>query len=455
MRKHLKIASIGILSGIPVLCASGLAIHGYLIKYRYEWLKRIDDPGIAARQQSVTSIDKHDDDGVATYRFHLKEKLPQEAWYELKIQCLTEGESTVGFLPIIGDNFGYDQQNFWFDAYVAFFGNDSNSRKQWIQDFTIEVKLFDKKLRKDVWKTTIYDCRFTLDLESKKVPDDDSVYLKITSDREQDIKIKCINDWTVTTSWRGIYDRHPSIEIWDGYTWLSGQRIWKLTSDDDDWHSSYEITIHLCEDNDYTAYIKGDNSRVEPDYHVGGFSYYIDGEMGDQYARSITTIDTIIDEDDANSHITLGGTLSGILESEPDADPAMPTVGCLARLFSPDGEPNTNIVSIENPAEFLPHKNPEGSKDVALKKGCFEDMFKGCSGLTNTPIFTYTTLEEECYKGMFSGCSSLGISQDEGSTMFLDLSSFSELPTEATLDMFADTKGPFTGTPTFGHSYYY
>ena len=44
---------------------------------------------------------------------------------------------------------------------------------------------------------------------------------------------------------------------------------------------------------------------------------------------------------------------------------------------------------------------------TTLTKGCYTNMFYGCTGLTTAPALPATTLTESCYAGMFYGCTGL------------------------------------------------
>ena len=44
---------------------------------------------------------------------------------------------------------------------------------------------------------------------------------------------------------------------------------------------------------------------------------------------------------------------------------------------------------------------------TTLSRGCYEELFYNCSGITESPILPATTLVSDCYRYMFYGCSSL------------------------------------------------
>ena len=89
---------------------------------------------------------------------------------------------------------------------------------------------------------------------------------------------------------------------------------------------------------------------------------------------------------------------------------------------------------------------------------CYDNMFSGCKNLTTAPELPATTLADYCYNNMFYGCSKIKISTTNvGSYTNVYKVPFAGTGTEATdslLDMFNDTGGTFTGTPTINTTYY-
>ena len=83
---------------------------------------------------------------------------------------------------------------------------------------------------------------------------------------------------------------------------------------------------------------------------------------------------------------------------------------------------------------------------------CYEEMFYGCTNLISAPELPATTLAEFCYYSMFKGCTKLKVNDISGNKIFTCPSS---IPTYAVNDMFTNTGGEFTGTPTAGNTYYY
>ena len=58
---------------------------------------------------------------------------------------------------------------------------------------------------------------------------------------------------------------------------------------------------------------------------------------------------------------------------------------------------------------------------TTLAVGCYEEMFANCTSLTQAPELPATTLAERCYYNMFSGCSSLTQAPELPATTLADL----------------------------------
>ena len=89
---------------------------------------------------------------------------------------------------------------------------------------------------------------------------------------------------------------------------------------------------------------------------------------------------------------------------------------------------------------------------TTLAMYCYSDMFNGCTSLTSAPELPATELERGCYQKMFFDCSKLKVNSTSGSKIFTCPTT---MPTYAVTDMFTNTGGTFTGTPTEGETYYY
>ena len=89
---------------------------------------------------------------------------------------------------------------------------------------------------------------------------------------------------------------------------------------------------------------------------------------------------------------------------------------------------------------------------TTLKSNCDAQMFRGCTNLTTAPELPATTLASSCYYIMFKGCSKLKVNITSGTKIFTCPST---IPPAAVDDMFLETGGTFTGTPTTGNTYYW
>ena len=89
---------------------------------------------------------------------------------------------------------------------------------------------------------------------------------------------------------------------------------------------------------------------------------------------------------------------------------------------------------------------------TTLANGCYWHTFYGCSSLTQAPELPATSLTNGCYNYMFYGCSKLKVNTSAGNKIFTCPSS---IPSLAVDNMFTNTGGTFTGTPTAGNTYYW
>ena len=89
---------------------------------------------------------------------------------------------------------------------------------------------------------------------------------------------------------------------------------------------------------------------------------------------------------------------------------------------------------------------------------CYNEMFCDCTSLTTAPELPATKLVDYCYEGMFWGCTSIKLSATqtgEYQTAYrIPKSGTGTTVSNALMDMFADTGGTFTGTPSINTTYY-
>lgn len=88
-----------------------------------------------------------------------------------------------------------------------------------------------------------------------------------------------------------------------------------------------------------------------------------------------------------------------------------------------------------------------------ITTACYNSMFRDCTNLTTAPVLPATTLRTTGYAHMFNGCTKLKINETSGNKIFTCPSSLPQI--YAVTDMFANTGGTFTGTPTAGTTYYW
>ena len=95
---------------------------------------------------------------------------------------------------------------------------------------------------------------------------------------------------------------------------------------------------------------------------------------------------------------------------------------------------------------------------TTLASSCYMGMFNGCTSLTSVPELPATTLATNCYDSMFRGCSLIKFS----TTQTGEYQKAYRIPTTGTGttadyaldDMFTNTGGTFTGTPSINTTYY-
>lgn len=93
-----------------------------------------------------------------------------------------------------------------------------------------------------------------------------------------------------------------------------------------------------------------------------------------------------------------------------------------------------------------------------LAPQCYDGMFVYCTSLTTLPKLPANTLEDYCYEGMFSGCSKIKLSTTQtGEYQYpyrIPTSGTGAVGSSSLSNMFANTGGTFTGTPTINTTYY-
>ena len=95
---------------------------------------------------------------------------------------------------------------------------------------------------------------------------------------------------------------------------------------------------------------------------------------------------------------------------------------------------------------------------TTLEIGCYLQMFAGCTSLTTAPALSATTLASSCYYGMFRSCTSIKVSATQTGNYTkpyrIPTTGTGTTASNALTDMFTNTGGTFTGTPTINTTYY-
>ena len=145
-----------------------------------------------------------------------------------------------------------------------------------------------------------------------------------------------------------------------------------------------------------------------------------------------------------NLKIACRGNIENLLDYETVRAGGHPTMAnyCYANMFR-------NCTALTT-APILPA--------TTLAGYCYNGMFNGCTALTTAPALPATTLAEFCYVGMFNSCSLIKLS----TTQTGEYQTPYRIPKSGTgttalyplTDMFANTGGTFTGTPSINTIYY-
>ena len=95
---------------------------------------------------------------------------------------------------------------------------------------------------------------------------------------------------------------------------------------------------------------------------------------------------------------------------------------------------------------------------TTLANYCYRSMFSGCTELTSAPSLPATTLQKNCYQYMFSECTKIKLSSSQTGAYTKDYriphSGTGTTASSALSNMFKNTGGTFTGTPSINKTYY-
>ena len=103
-------------------------------------------------------------------------------------------------------------------------------------------------------------------------------------------------------------------------------------------------------------------------------------------------------------------------------------------------------------------QNTPAVKATTVSENSLFGMFYGCTGLTELAELPAKTLAKGCYKRMFDGCTNIKVSETATGAyqhpFRVPTDGTGTTATDALTDMFANTGGTFTGTPTINTIYY-
>ena len=95
---------------------------------------------------------------------------------------------------------------------------------------------------------------------------------------------------------------------------------------------------------------------------------------------------------------------------------------------------------------------------TTLAVNCYYGMFYNCKALTTAPALPATTLADNCYYYMFGDCSNIKLSTTQDiiytNSYRIPSSGTGTTGTNSLVNMFSNTGGSFTGTPTINTTYY-
>ena len=135
--------------------------------------------------------------------------------------------------------------------------------------------------------------------------------------------------------------------------------------------------------------------------------------------------------------------------------------GCTSLIIPPSVLPATTLTTQCYHSMFSDCSSlisPPELPATTLATQCYQYMFQGCTSLTTIPKLSATTLTIYCYNDMFSDCRNIKLSTTqtgEYQTEYrIPTTGTGTTATNALTDMFANTGGTFTGTPSINTTYY-
>ena len=118
----------------------------------------------------------------------------------------------------------------------------------------------------------------------------------------------------------------------------------------------------------------------------------------------------------------------------------------------------SSISCTGNIESLLDYETVAAGQHPALANSCYNSMFRGCTSLTTAPSLPATTLAASCYSYMFNGCTSIKLaiskSREYDKEYRIPKSGNGLTASSALNNMFMQTGGTFTGTPSINTTYY-
>ena len=237
--------------------------------------------------------------------------------------------------------------------------------------------------------------------------------------------LQVYNDCLTFTGKRSEFTLKATNKTWDGtLEWSTDHNTWtKLTG------------TEAMQSVDKKLYLRGKGNTTFCKYGFG-----VQWNLSEK-ADCIGNIQTLLDWENPPTSIRAYSCYDSMfylcsnLTSAPELPAANLARSCYYRMFAGCA----NLTS----APELPA--------TTLADRCYESMFSVCTNLTTAPELPATTLAGECYYSMFDGCTKLKVNDTSGNKIF---TCPSNIPYGAVTNMFSNTGGTFTGTPTEGNAYY-
>ena len=229
--------------------------------------------------------------------------------------------------------------------------------------------------------------------------------------------------------------------------------------------------IEYCNGGDWQTW---DGSEISSGNSEKGYCIYLRGTGN--------TVLTAVEKGSVVGNLTLSGTgincngnIEKLLDYATVAAGSHPTMGsnCYYGLFkgctaltSAPSLPATTLVSSCYYSMFsgcTALTSAPSLPATTLAYSCYSDMFNGCTALTSMPSLPATKLEQICYRRMFSGCTKIKLSSTQTGTYTkayripysgTGTGSTSTGSTGGVYNMFSNTGGTFTGTPSVNTTYY-